>query len=285
MSSSNLARRIAATSTLSSWRSVPHVSFVFEPDVTQLYNHYLENKESFSTKENTGLSFNTLLVKIIADTLADFPKLYSSFEYHRLTHRLEYTIKDTVDINVPWLLPSGEMIPFRLKDVSRMTLSELAKEIDRIRMLVTRIDIDPLMLRAAIRDTMAKLKRFKLTALTRVIPLLAAKVRNRARVNSDQMRDADLINPDGIVISNVGSLLKGIRGSFSLLEIIEPKIMAIGISSADERLRPPHDESSKYAISKILPITIAFDHRALDFSDIVPFISKLERKLSEYAIP
>ena len=45
-------------------------------------------------------------------------------------------------------------------------------------------------------------------------------------------------------------------------------------AKADEKPQPKAEE--KVEIKTILPLTICFDHRALDFGEVAPFIRKLE---------
>ena len=280
MPSTSLARKIAAASTYSSWKRVPHVSFIYEPDITPLYKRYLAGKEQFAAKAGVKLSFNTLVVKHIANTLAGFPKLCCSFSYHSLSHRLEYRMKGRVDINIPWLLPNGDMIPFRFQNVAGQSLAEFAQAIETLRASIPAADMDALMLDAAIRDTRAKLGRGELSAMTRLIPLTLLRLKDSAAKKPVHVALEGRIDPDGIIISNIGSLLKGIQGRFALLEIIEPKVLAIGISSIEETLRPSRREGGQFEQAMILPITLAFDHRALDFNDLVPFVAKLEERFA-----
>ena len=58
-----------------------------------------------------------------------------------------------------------------------------------------------------------------------------------------------------------------------MLEIIPPQVCAIGIG-AIQRVAVVNDDDS-ITSGRRLPLTIAFDHRALDMGDIAPFINKL----------
>ena len=43
-----------------------------------------------------------------------------------------------------------------------------------------------------------------------------------------------------------------------------------------------NNDKTKIIVKYILPVTVAFDHRALDFGDIVPFIRTLSERLDTY---
>ena len=77
-----------------------------------------------------------------------------------------------------------------------------------------------------------------------------------------------------ITVSNLGSVCRNWSGVCTLLEIIPPQVCAIGIGSL-QNAAFADDNGNLYA-GKKLPLTIAFDHRALDMGDVTPFIDKLD---------
>ena len=135
------------------------------------------------------------------------------------------------------------------------------------------------MIRAAIYDTKEKLRSFKVSSITRIIPLIIAKLISGYK--DDNKNEHVIIDPNGIIISNVGTILGDINGRFGLLEVIEPKIIAIGISSIEDKICL--DENGvEFHVKHILPLTVAFDHRAIDFGDIVHFIKTLSERVNTY---
>ena len=81
-----------------------------------------------------------------------------------------------------------------------------------------------------------------------------------------------------VTISNIGSLYRGQKGNVGLLEIIPPQVSAFGVGAVQDRPVVVTDEKGNKAIEirQVLPICIAFDHRALDFGEAVPFIKRLD---------
>ena len=79
-------------------------------------------------------------------------------------------------------------------------------------------------------------------------------------------------------ISNLGSIYREQKGMCALLEIIPPQTTAFAINAAQKRPTVVTDEkgNDKIEIRLIMPITIAIDHRALDYGDVVPFMRKLD---------
>ena len=86
---------------------------------------------------------------------------------------------------------------------------------------------------------------------------------------ADRKLSVSDIEQGSITVSNFGSLYKNLRGRPLLLEIVPPQVVAIGIGAIQ-------DTDGR----RILPMCIAFDHRALDFGDIVPFIKKMDELLA-----
>ena len=81
-----------------------------------------------------------------------------------------------------------------------------------------------------------------------------------------------------ITISNIGSTYREQRGTISMLDIIPPQVCVIGFVAIQEKQGVYTKEQGEKTIGirKILPICIAFDHRALDFGEVIPFIKKLD---------
>ncbi|HBM99440.1 MAG TPA: hypothetical protein DD413_08445 [Ruminococcus sp.] len=94
---------------------------------------------------------------------------------------------------------------------------------------------------------------------------------------SDRLTKHD-IEQGTTTISNLGSIYREQKGACALLEIIPPQTTAFAVNSAQKRATVVTDENGKDSIDVrlIMPITIAIDHRALDYGDVVPFMRKLD---------
>ena len=85
-----------------------------------------------------------------------------------------------------------------------------------------------------------------------------------------------------MTVSNIGSICRS-PGQFSLLEILPPQVFAVGISAIQERPGVYVNEAGEKAVGirRILPMCLAFDHRVLDFSDLTPFLQRLDQLFAE----
>ncbi len=66
-----------------SWQSVPHVTFLYEPDITTFYHEY---KELSRKRRNKGkeISFNTMILRVIVEGLKSAPQLNSYLDPNRV---------------------------------------------------------------------------------------------------------------------------------------------------------------------------------------------------------
>ena len=97
--------------------------------------------------------------------------------------------------------------------------------------------------------------------------LLRGKARDRYYNIPENMRlTRRELNQGTITVSNLGSLYPDWKGNCTLLDIVPPQKVAIGIGSI-------HNGT--------VTLTIAFDHRILDTDDIIPFMKRLDELLKK----
>jgi pyruvate/2-oxoglutarate dehydrogenase complex dihydrolipoamide acyltransferase (E2) component len=97
------------------------------------------------------------------------------------------------------------------------------------------------------------------------------------RGKEDRLTKEDLLSAT-VSVSNIGSLYKDLKGYFGMLQIIPPQIFALGINALQEWPGVYVDSNNVKAIGvrKYLPLTIVFDHRAVDFYALIPFIKECD---------
>lgn len=80
-----------------------------------------------------------------------------------------------------------------------------------------------------------------------------------------------------MTVSNLGSIYRG-PGQVALLEILPPQVFAVGISALQEKPGVYTDQRGEKAIGvrRYLPMCLAFDHRVMDFSGLVPFLKRMD---------
>ena len=281
-----IQRKIVATMTTESWRHVPHVSFVYEPDVTK----FVEEYKKFDEETPYRLTFNTAMLKAIAEGIKANPAMNAHIHYELKLVRGKLKYFDNVDISVPWTLPDGNMMTICMKDVGNKSLEEMAAYTDDINRRLKNTNLTEALYSVSIHDTMKRLTSgHVLSALQRLYGSKTnprhrvSPLKGRAKKEYDSIPDADKITYDDlkqgtVTVSNIGAASKGINGYLDMLMIIPPQICAIGLSALQKKPVVIKDENGeeRVEVRTILPICICFDHRALDFGEIQPFISRME---------
>lgn len=279
----SIQRKIVAFSTTKSWKEIPHVSFSYEPDITELYDLYKEKVKPL------GLSLNTLVLKIIIEGLKSAKRMNSEIVYNSLTAKGKVMIKDDISISMPMILPSEEMMTVNLRHVNDMSITQLRDYILDIRRRSYNTNTNEVMYDIAKGQLIEMMKKGHV--LTQGLKILINQIGSNKpqHFHGKQKRDYESIpstqrltvkdmEPGTVTVSNVGSLYPGMRGELNLLEIISGQVCAIGISAAqDKPLVVTNEKNEKeIAIRKTIGFCIAFDHRAIDFNDIIPFIKRLD---------
>ena len=86
----SIQRKIVAFTTTKSWREIPHVSFTYEPDITELYKIYKNDIKPL------GLSLNVVILKLIIEGLKVAKPMNGEIVYNRVTAKGKVLTKDEI---------------------------------------------------------------------------------------------------------------------------------------------------------------------------------------------
>ncbi len=276
-----IQRKIVANMTSESWREIPHVSYMYEADVTQLYSLYKKMNSEYRTK----ITFNTLILKIITEGLKAAPEMNSHINFNRRLVRGQINTFSNIDISMPTILPDGKMMTVNLRNFESRDLDEMTAYINDVTRRMENTDLTEALFSVSLNDTLKGLKKGKLvktiyrligskTGKHRVKTLTGkAKKEYEAIPETERLTAFDL-EQGTVTVSNIGSTYLGQKGAMALLEIVPPQVCAFGVGAVQKK--PFVTENDEIEVRQILPVCIAFDHRALDFGEIVPFIKKLD---------
>ena len=100
--------------------------------------------------------------------------------------------------------------------------------------------------------------------------LYQAYLRRRGEVSGQGLR----LTLNTLLLKAVAEGLK----AAPLLEILPPQVFAVGISALQEKPGVYTDQRGEKAIGvrRYLPMCLAFDHRVMDFSGLVPFLKRMD---------
>lgn len=282
----DIQRKMVASVTTDSWQNIPHISYVYEPDVTELFEEY--KKINLERKSEDKITFNTVILKVISEGIKAAPILNSHIEYNHRTAKGKITTFENINISMPTILPDGRMMTTNLHDCQEKTIDQMAEDMKKLREKAENSDLTEALYTVAFNKTLETVKKGKiLQALLRIAESKLGKTRTKllkgeARKEyysipeSERLCDRD-IEQGTVTVSNIGSLYRGQRGTAAMLEIIPPQVAVFCIGAVQDRPVVREINGKKeIAIGKVLPICMAMDHRAMDFGEAVPCIQKLD---------
>lgn len=287
-----IQRKMVAAITTQSWEEIPHVGYTYEPVVTEFFEEYKKLNENRS--EDNKITFNTLMLRVIVEGLKAAPAMNAHITYNK--HLVRGTIKtfENINISMATVLPNGEMMTTNLHDFQDKSLDEMTRYIADLRRRMSQTNLNEAMYQVSFNRTINTVKQGKVveaglrilgakTGKNKVKTLKGKAKREYNKIPvTERLGDAD-IEQGTITISNLGSLYLQQKGFPTLLEIIPPQVSAFAVGAVIEKpvVSVNEDNIKEISIGKVLPICIAFDHRALDFGDIIPFIKRLDNIFAE----
>lgn len=277
-----IARKIVSNMTAESWETIPHAVVSYEPEVTEFLKVMKEiNKDA--TKE-TKLTLNTIMLRVIVEGLKACPILNSHIEFNRKLVRGNVKTFKEIDISMPMILKTGEMMTINMHDMHNKTMSQMRDAIADSARRANNSELNEVMFEVSLDNTLQGLKKGKIAqTVNRLIGSKTGKhkvktLSGKAKKEyysipvTDRLTKHD-IEQGTITVSNLGSVCRDWNGICTILEIIPPQVCAIAIGST--QLVPIAEETGEVRTGYRLPLTIAFDHRALDMGDVAPFMNRL----------
>lgn len=287
-----IQRKIVANMTAESWETIPHVTYNYEPDVTEFMIEYKRLNENCAPEDK--ITLNTLMLKIIVEGLKADPAMNAHIEFDRKLVRGEIHTFEDINISMPMVLPNGEMMTINLHNFESKTLDQMVDYIADVNRRVKNTDLNEVMFDVSLDNTLTALKQGKVKqTIYRLIGSKTGKhkvktLSGKAKKAYESIPEEDRltkrdIEQGTITVSNIGSTYRQQRGETCLLEIVPPQVCAIALGAVqDKPVVIVNEQGEKeIAIRQVMPLCIAFDHRALDFGEIVPFIKRLDEIFEE----
>lgn len=281
-----IQRKMVASVTSESWKNVPHAAFVYEPRVDKLFEEYKKLNENRGPEEK--ITFNTVMLRVVVEGIKAAPEMNAHIKFNDKCLVGRVDTFENINISMSTILPNGEMMTTNLRDFQDKTITQMSDYIKDLRERAAKSNLTEAMYRVSFNKTLETIKDGKVlqaglrifrakTGKNRIRHLKGKAKRDYYRIpETERLGDKDL-EQGTITVSNVGSLYLKQRGTVSLLEIIPPQVSVIGLGAVQERpVVDIVDGNKQIVIGKILPMCIAFDHRALDMGDVIPFIKKLD---------
>ncbi len=282
-----IQRKIVSNMTSESWETIPHVTYMYEPDVTDFMKEY--RKLNLNRSGEDKITINTLMLKVICEGLKAAPVMNSHIRFHRKLVRGEINTFADINISMPMILPNGEMMTVNLHNFENKNLDEMTDYIRDVARRAENTDLNEAMFEVSLDNTLTALKAGKIgqtvcrligskTGKHRVKTLHGKEKRAYERIPATERLTKHDIEQGTVTVSNIGSVYRGQKGAVALLEIVPPQVTAFGVGAIQDKPVVITDAFGEKHVEarRVLPICIAFDHRALDFGDIVPFLKTLD---------
>ena len=291
-----IARKIVSNMTSESWEEIPHATMSYFADVTELFEE-CKKLNVGCTDKSKKITINTVMLKILCEAFKAAPKMNTHLIFNRKLVRGCLKYFDHIDISMPMVLPSGEMMTINMHNMENKTLTEMTEAINDSIRRAKNSDMNEVMYEVSLDNTLTGLKQGEvLQAIRRLygsktgkhkIKTLSGKAKKEYySIPATERLTKHDIEQGTTTISNLGSIYREQKGECMLLEIIPPQTTAIAINAAQKRPVVVTDENGNDRIEPrlVMPLTIAIDHRALDYGDVVPFMRKLDEIFADPSI-
>ncbi len=291
-----IARKIVSNMTSESWEQIPHATVTYEPDVTEFLKEYKKLNEG-CTDKSKKITINTVMMKIICEGLKVAPKLNAHLEFNRKLVRGCLKTYDHVDISMPMILPNGEMMTVNLHNMGDKSLTEMTETILDTARRAENTDLNEVMFEVSLDNTLNALKKGKIaqtvnrlygskTGKHKVRTLSGKAKKEYYSIPETERLTKHDIEQGTTTITNVGSIYRPFRGEVNLLEIIPPQVSAFAIGATQKKalVKTGENGEDEMYIGYTMPITVAMDHRAVDYGDMVPFFEKLDEIFADPSI-
>lgn len=291
-----IARKIVSNMTSESWETIPHATMSYDADVTEFMKECKKLNEG-CTDKSKKITINTVMMKVICEGLKASPKMNCTLDFNRKLVRGCLNYHDNVDISMPMILPDGSMMTVNLHDMGDKSLAEMTETVNDTIRRAKNSDMNEVMFEVSLDNTLNGLKKGKIMqAIRRLYGSKTGKHRvktltGKAKKEYYSIPETERLTKHDIeqgttTISNIGSVRREPNVMCYLLEIIPPQVTAFAINSVKRVPMVVVDENGeeKVEIRSILPITIAIDHRALDYGDCLGFFNKLDEIFANPAV-
>ena len=126
-------------------------------DVTEFFAYYKElNANNPADKKVT---FNTVILKVIAEALKKVLNLNAHLEFNRKLVRGKLHIIKEINITMPMIFPNGEMMTVNLIDFENKNIYEMTEYIDNLKKKMDNSNLEHAMFEVSLRDTLIELAK------------------------------------------------------------------------------------------------------------------------------
>ncbi|MCD7827154.1 MAG: 2-oxo acid dehydrogenase subunit E2 [Clostridiales bacterium] len=243
------------------------------------------------------ITYNTAMLKIIAEAVKEAPEMNSHIHFNEKL--VAGTIKqfDNIDISVPMILPSGQMMTVTMFDIGNKKIDEITDYIADVRRRMENTNLSQTMYEVSIENTMNYLKKGKpvkvalrllgaFTGKGKITTLHGKEKKNYDAIPRSVRLTKDDLRQGTLTVSNIGSVYRNGKVKTNLINCVKPQVCAVCLDSLFDKQELKKDENGNIDIvnKKYLSMCVSFDHRVIDYDMIVPFFKKLDEVTADPSI-
>lgn len=279
----NLKGRVSGYILTAAQQNIPTPGYNYEADITKFWDEFRKLKK----ERDYDISFNTLMMRVLAECLKEAPRLNAHMEYDPFTTKGRLVIKKHIDVAMPIFLENGETFPIKVRHIEGKNLEELSAQIADMLERLKNTDLDSVLfdlitqrmvgftLKGKVVSAVAQIAsgffgKYKLTTISEYF-----KPKPKKEGPALQMNE---LNEGTVCLTNWGPLYKGLTGQVTYTPLLYPQVFLMAMGNIRDVEYPFKNEKGEVDLGtkKVLPITLLFDHRIGGFADVMPFIKKLD---------
>lgn len=277
----NLKARVSGN-VLTNATTIPAGGYNYEADITKFWEEF----KNYKKEVDYPLSFNTLMLRVLAEGLKVAPRLNSHLEYKAKSSCGRLIVKKHIDVAVPVFMESGETFPVKLRNLEEKNLKEIYEEMDRLLTVLKTTDVDRVLFDVIAQRIVGFVLKGKIgTAISMAasgyigkykVAKISGLFKHADRDPEKSLQPYEL-NEGTVCLTNLGSISAGLPGNVTYAPLLYPQsfIMAIGAVQDREYVLKNDKGEIEIGTKKMLPINIMFDHRIGGFGDVVPFLKTI----------
>ena len=148
-----IARKIVSNMTAESWETIPHAVVSYEPEATQLLKVIDEINEGRAKEER--LTINTVMLRVIVEGLKACPALNAHLEFNRKLVRGCVKTYENIDVSMPMILKTGEMMTINMHNMQDKTITEMRDAIADSTRRANNSDMNEVMFEVSLDNTLS----------------------------------------------------------------------------------------------------------------------------------
>ena len=150
-------RKIIANMTAQSWHDNPHVVVTNEPEASEFLKVFKEINEGRAKEDK--ITLNAVILKVITEALKKCPAMNAHIDFKPRLVRGCVTEFDEINISMPMLLDSGEMMTVNLHNMQDKNLRDIRDTLADVQRRAKNSNMSQVMYDVSLNDTLQGLAK------------------------------------------------------------------------------------------------------------------------------